>query len=153
MELEILFMARCVWPTPARCFCRLFVTVAALMKAMFSDLRWKYLLHESTRLMTLLFWRDETYSYLLIQGFMPHSIIYLTVLASVLEPQIEGRMKSAYLSPVLHVNTGRLWMFDATKQIIPIQAKYGWTSFQKSLNRGYTTGFAFAEEKINEINP
>ncbi len=114
--------------------------------------RWEYFLHESTRPNDpLILEEDERYSYLLSSKDLC-LIEYLSeVLASgVTSLKIEGRMKSAYYVAVV-TRTYRQALDALTKQKGKYQCLREWLDELGTIsNRGYTTGFAFAEEKINE---
>jgi putative protease len=117
--------------------------------------RWDYLLHESTRPNDpLILEEDERYSYLLSSRdlcLIEH--LPQVLAAGVSSLKIEGRMKSSYYVAV--VTRAYRQALDAL-----MRKKENYICRQKWIdelgtvsNRGYTTGFAFAEEKINETNP
>jgi U32 family peptidase len=117
--------------------------------------RWEYLLYESTRPRDpLVLEEDERFSYLLSSKDLC-LIEYLPQImaAGVKSVKIEGRMKSTHYVAVV-ARTYR-WALNALKQNPEIyQCNPGWLAELKKIsNRGYTTGFAFAEEKINETSP
>ena len=67
--------------------------------------------------------------------------------------KIEGRMKSAYYVAVV-TRTYRQAMDALMQQQEKYKCRPEWIDeLTKISNRGYTTGFAFSEEKINETNP
>lgn len=117
--------------------------------------RWEYLLYESTRPGDpLVLEEDERFSYLLsskdlcLIEYLPQIIA-----AGVASVKIEGRMKSTHYVAVV-ARTYR-WALNAFKQN-PENCQYlpEWLAeLSKISNRGYTTGFAFSEEKITEISP
>jgi putative protease len=117
--------------------------------------RWEYLLHESTRPGDpLVLEEDERFSYLLSSKDLC-LIEYLreVMAAGVRSLKIEGRMKSTHYVAVV-ARTYR-WALDALMQNPEnYHCKPEWLlELKKISNRGYTTGFAFAEEKINETSP
>ncbi len=117
--------------------------------------RWEYRLVESTRPNSpLVVEEDEHYSYLLSSKDLC-MIEYLPQIlaAGVNSLKIEGRMKSAYYVAVvtrvyrkaldLYLKDPQGYRFD------PV-----WLDELKKISyRGYTTGFYFDSEKINEVNP
>lgn len=117
--------------------------------------RWEYLLTESTRLSDpLILEEDERFSYLLsskdlcLVEYLPQ-----VAAAGVASVKIEGRMKSSYYVAV--VTRAYRQAIDA---LSAHQGEYcfdpHWGRELKTVShRGYTTGFAFAEEKINETSP
>jgi putative protease len=117
--------------------------------------RWEYLLTETTRPSDpLVLEEDERFTYLLsskdlcLIGYLPEVIA-----SGVSSVKIEGRMKSSYYVAVV-TRTYR----QALDALIQQQEKYRcnpqWMEELKKIShRGYTTGFAFAEEKINESSP
>ncbi len=117
--------------------------------------RWEYLLSELTRPGDpLVLEEDERYSYLLSSKDLCLIDHLPEVLASgVISLKIEGRMKSTHY--VAAVSRTYRWALDALMQ----KKEYyrcdpQWMEELKKIsNRGYTTGFAFAEEKINETSP
>jgi U32 family peptidase len=117
--------------------------------------RWEYLLHESTRPNDpLVLEEDERYTYLLSSKDLC-LIEYLpeVLAAGVSSVKIEGRMKSTHYVAVV-ARTYR-WALGALMQNPEnYHCKQDWLAeLNKISNRGYTTGFAFAEEKINETSP
>ncbi|MEE9934901.1 MAG: U32 family peptidase [Deltaproteobacteria bacterium] len=117
--------------------------------------RWEYILHELTRPdEPLLLTEDERYSYLLSSKdlcLLPHLPRVLeTGVAAV---KVEGRMKSSYYTAAV----ARVYR-QALDALVAEGADYvcrpEWMEeLQKVSHRGYTTGFAFAQEKINETSP
>ena len=117
--------------------------------------RWEYLLHEATRPNEpLILQEDERYSYLLSSKDLCLIEYLPEVLASgATSLKIEGRMKSAYYVAIVTRTYGQA--LDALmQQKEKYNCKQEWIDeLTKISNRGYTTGFAFSEEKINETNP
>ncbi len=117
--------------------------------------RWEYLLTEATRPSDpLVLEEDERFSYLLsakdlcLIEHLPE--IMASGAASV---KIEGRMKSSYYVAVV-TRTYR----QAIDTFMQNQNNYrfnrSWMEeLQKVSHRGYTTGFAFTQEKITETSP
>ena len=117
--------------------------------------RWEYLLHESTRPNDpLILQEDDHYSYLLSSKDLCLIEYLPQVLASgVTSLKIEGRMKSAYYVAVVTL-TYRQALDALMQQKEKYKCRQEWIDkLTKISNRGYTAGFAFAEEKINETNP
>jgi putative protease len=117
--------------------------------------RWEYLLHESTRPDDpLILQEDERYSYLLSSK----DLCLIEYLPEILESgvaslKIEGRMKSAYYVAVV-TRTYRQALDALTRQKEKYKCRQEWIDeLTKISNRGYTTGFAFSEEKISETSP
>lgn len=117
--------------------------------------RWDYLLYESTRPDDpLILQEDDRYSYLLSSK----DLCLINHLPEILQSgvtslKIEGRMKSSYYVAVVTrayrqaldalINEGKKYQFQSA-----------WMEELATVShRGYTSGFAFAEEKINETNP
>jgi putative protease len=117
--------------------------------------RWEYLLQESTRPNDpLILEEDERYSYILSSKdlcLIEHLAEILA--AGVVSLKIEGRMKSTHYVAVV-ARTYR-WAIDYLMQHSgSYQCNPQWIDELKKIsNRGYTTGFAFSEEKINETSP
>ncbi|MGE5607198.1 MAG: peptidase U32 family protein [Bacteroidota bacterium] len=117
--------------------------------------RWEYRLVESTRPGSpLIVEEDEHYSYLLSSK----DLCMIEYLPEVLKSgvgslKIEGRMKSAYYVAVV-TRTYR-WALDSyLKDPDQYRCVPEWLEELKKVSyRGYTTGFYFKSEKINEVNP
>jgi putative protease len=117
--------------------------------------RWEYLLHELTRPGDpLVLEEDDRFSYILSSKDLCLIDHLPEVLATgVVSLKIEGRMKSTHYVAVV-ARTYR-WAIDYLMQHPEnYQCDPQWlTELNKISNRGYTTGFAFTEEKINETSP
>lgn len=117
--------------------------------------RWEYRLQESTRPGDpLVFEEDSRYSYLLSS----RDLCLIEYLPEVLSAgaaslKIEGRMKSSYYVAMV-TKTYR----EALDQLLNDPENYRFrpqwmTELRKISNRGYTTGFAFADERITAESP
>jgi putative protease len=117
--------------------------------------RWEYLLYESTRpTEPMILEEDNRYTYLLSSKdlcLIEH--LPEVVAAGVTSLKIEGRMKSTHYVAVV-TRTYR-WAIDALmQQPGSYHCDPHWMEELKKISyRGYTTGFAFTEEKINETSP
>ncbi|HOW56645.1 MAG TPA: U32 family peptidase [Smithellaceae bacterium] len=117
--------------------------------------RWEYRLYEKTRPADpLILEEDEKFSYLLSSKdlcLMEH--LPEIVATGVAALKIEGRMKSSYYVAV--VTRAYRQALDALAQNPEnYYCATGWLKELQSVShRGYTTGFAFCEEKINETSP
>ena len=117
--------------------------------------RWEYLLYESTRpTEPMILEEDNRYTYLLSSKdlcLIEH--LPEVVAAGVTSLKIEGRMKSTHYVAVV-TRTYR-WAIDALMQNPEnYRCNPHWMEELKKISyRGYTTGFAFTEEKINETSP
>jgi putative protease len=117
--------------------------------------RWEYLLTEATRPSDpLVLEEDERFTYLLsskdlcLIGYLPEVIA-----SGVSSVKIEGRMKSSYYVAVV-TRTYRQALDALIQQKEKYRCNPQWMEELKTIShRGYTTGFAFAEEKINESSP
>lgn len=117
--------------------------------------RWEYLLHEATRPNDpLILQEDERYSYLLSSKDLCLIEYLPEILASgVSSLKIEGRMKSSYYVAVV-TRTYRQALDALMQHPKNYRFQQEWIDeLTKISNRGYTTGFAFSEERINETNP
>lgn len=117
--------------------------------------RWEYLLQESTRPgEPLLLEEDERHSYLLSSK----DLCLIAHLQEIIESgafsiKIEGRMKSSYYTAVV-TRSYRQALNELTGQIQQPLGLAHWIEELKTVShRGYTTGFAFQTEKINETSP
>ncbi len=156
MELEIFIHGAMCMAYSGRCYLSAFRNRRSANEGDCSQpCRWEYLLQESTRPDDPLFLQeDKRYSYLLSSKDLC-LIEYLPEILSsgVTSLKIEGRMKSAYYVAVV-TRTYR----QALDALMQQKEKYKCrpeciNELSKISNRGYTTGFAFSEEKINETNP
>lgn len=156
MELEIFVHGAMCMAYSGRCYLSAFRNRRSANEGDCSQpCRWEYKLYESTRPDDpLILEEDERYSYLLSSKDLCLIEHLPDVLAAgVTSLKIEGRMKSSYYVAVV-TRTYR----QALDALMREKDKYRWrTKWMEELqtvsNRGYTTGFAFAEEKINETNP
>lgn len=118
--------------------------------------RWEYILTESTRPgQPLVLEEDERYSYILSSNDLC-MIEYLPQIlaAGVTSLKVEGRMKSAYYVAVV-ARTYRWALDKLMENPASYQCQVEWLAeLGKISNRGYTTGFYFADgEKVHAINP
>jgi len=117
--------------------------------------RWEYLLYESSRPTDpMVLEEDNRYTYLLSSKDLCLIDHLPEVLAAgVGSLKIEGRMKSTHYVAVV-ARTYR-WAIDALMQYPENYCcNPQWMEELKKISyRGYTTGFAFAGEKINETSP
>ena len=117
--------------------------------------RWEYLLYESTRPTDpMVLEEDNRYTYLLSSKdlcLIDH--LPKVLAAGVGSLKIEGRMKSTHYVAVV-ARTYR-WAIGALMQHPEnCNCNPQWMEELKKISyRGYTTGFAFAGEKINETSP
>lgn len=117
--------------------------------------RWEYRLVESTRPNSpLIVEEDEEYSYFLSSKDLCMIEYLPEVLKSgITSLKVEGRMKSAYYVAV--VTRAYRWALDSyLKDPERYQCLSEWVAeLEKISYRGYTTGFYFQDQKINETNP
>jgi putative protease len=117
--------------------------------------RWEYLLRESTRPdEPLILEEDERYSYLLSSKDLC-LLEYLPEVLScgVASLKIEGRMKSSYYVAMV-TRTYRQALNNLLSHPEDYYNNARWMDeLRKTSNRGFTTGFAFSEEKINATSP
>ncbi len=116
--------------------------------------RWEYVLHESTRPdEPLILEEDERFSYLLSSKDLCLIEHLPEVLATgVSSLKVEGRMKSPYYVAVV-TRTYRQAINAFLHKKEKHQCDPQWLEELKKIShRGYTTGFAFAEEKIQETS-
>ena len=156
MELEIFIHGAMCMSYSGRCYLSAFRNRRSANEGDCSQpCRWEYKLHESTRPNDpLILEEDERYSYLLSSKdlcLIEHLPAVLASGASSLK--IEGRMKSSYYVAVV-TRSYRQALNALMQQKGNYKFRPEWMDeLTKISNRGYTTGFAFAEEKINETNP
>ncbi|MEI6610407.1 MAG: U32 family peptidase [Deltaproteobacteria bacterium] len=117
--------------------------------------RWEYLLYESTRPTDpMVLQEDERYTYLLSSKdlcLLEHLPEVLA--AGVVSLKIEGRMKSTHYVAVV-ARTYRQALNTLMQNTDNYQCNPQWLAELKKIShRGYTTGFAFSGEKINETSP
>ena len=117
--------------------------------------RWEYLLYESTRpVEPLILEEDKRYTYLLSSKdlcLIDHLPEILA--AGVSSLKIEGRMKSTHYVAVV-ARTYRWAINTLVQHPENYRCNPQWLAELKKISyRGYTTGFAFAEEKINDTSP
>ena len=156
MELELFVHGAMCMAYSGRCYLSAFRNRRSANQGDCSQpCRWEYLLHESTRPDDpLVLQEDERYSYLLSSKDLCLIEYLPEVLASgVASHKIEGRMKSAYYVAVV-TRTYRQALDALMQQEEKYKCRQEWVDeLMKISNRGYTTGFAFSEEKINETSP
>ncbi len=156
MELEIFIHGAMCMSYSGRCYLSAFRNRRSANEGDCSQpCRWEYLLYESTRPDDpLILEEDERYSYLLsskdlcLIEHLPE--VFATGVASL---KIEGRMKSSYYVAVV-TRTYRQALDALAQEKNKYKFRPEWLDeLNKVSNRGYTTGFIFAQEKINETNP
>ena len=156
MELEIFVHGAMCMAYSGRCYLSSFRNRRSANQGDCSQpCRWEYLLHESTRPdEPLILQEDERYSYLLSSKDLCLIEYLPEILASgVTSLKIEGRMKSTYYVAVV-TRTYRQALDALMQQKEKYKCRQEWMDeLTKISNRGYTTGFAFSEEKINETSP
>ncbi|KUG23832.1 peptidase, u32 family large subunit [hydrocarbon metagenome] len=156
MELEIFVHGAMCMAYSGRCYLSAFRNKRSANEGDCSQpCRWEYLLHESTRPNDpLILEDDERYTYLLSSKDLCLIEYLPDVLTSgVTSLKVEGRMKSAYYVAVV-TRTYRQALDALLRQKEKYTCRQEWIDeLTKISNRGYTTGFAFAGEKINETNP
>jgi U32 family peptidase len=156
MELEIFIHGAMCMSYSGRCYLSAFRNRRSANEGDCSQpCRWEYLLHESTRPNDpFILEEDERYSYLLSSKDLCLIDHLPEVLASgVASLKIEGRMKSSYYVAVV-TRSYRQALDALMQQKENYKFRPEWMDeLAKISNRGYTAGFAFAEEKINETNP
>jgi putative protease len=155
MELEVFIHGAMCMAYSGRCYLSAFRNRRSANEGDCSQpCRWEYFLYESTRPDDpLILEEDEHYSYLLSSKDLCLIEYLPEVLASgVTSLKIEGRMKSAYYVAVV-TRAYRQALNALTEQKEKYQCRQEWIDeLGTTSNRGYTTGFAFAEEKINETS-
>ena len=156
MELEIFVHGAMCMAYSGRCYLSAFRNRRSANEGDCSQpCRWEYKLYESTRPDDpLILEQDERYSYLLsskdscLIEYLPDVLA-----AGVTSLKIEGRMKSSYYVAVV-TRTYRQALNALLHEKDEYKFRPEWLEELGTIsNRGYTTGFAFAEEKINETNP
>lgn len=156
MELEIFVHGAMCMAYSGRCYLSAFRNRRSANEGDCSQpCRWEYLLHEATRPSDpFIIEEDERYSYLLSSKDLCLIEYLPEILASgITSLKVEGRMKSAYYVAVV-TRTYRQALDTLMRQQKKYKCQQEWIDeLTKISNRGYTTGFAFAEEKINETNP
>ena len=156
MELEIFVHGAMCMAYSGRCYLSAFRNRRSANQGDCSQpCRWEYLLHESTRPdEPLILQEDERYSYLLSSKDLCLIEYLPEILASgVTSLKIEGRMKSTYYVAVV-TRAYRQALDALMQQKEKYKCRQEWIDdLTKISNRGYTTGFAFSEEKINETSP
>ena len=159
MELEIFIHGAMCMSYSGRCYLSAFRNRRSANEGDCSQpCRWEYLLYESTRPNDpFILEEDERYSYLLSSRDLCLIEYLPDVLASgAASFKIEGRMKSSYYVAVV-TRTYRQALDSLIRQKDKYKFRPEWPKWMEELtkisNRGYTTGFAFTEEKINETNP
>ncbi len=156
MELEIFIHGAMCMSYSGRCYLSAFRNRRSANEGDCSQpCRWEYKLCESTRPNDpFLLEEDDRYSYLLSSKDLCLIEHLPAVLASgATSFKIEGRMKSSYYVAVV-TRTYRQALDALIQQKGHYKFQPEWMDeLTKVSNRGYTTGFAFAEEKINETNP
>ena len=156
MELEIFVHGAMCLAYSGRCFLSYFRNRRSANQGDCSQpCRWEYLLRESTRPdEPLILEEDERYSYLLSSRDLC-LIEYLPEVLScgVASLKIEGRMKSSYYV-AMATRTYRQALNNLLSQPEYYYNNARWMEeLRKISNRGFTTGFAFSEEKINATSP
>ncbi|MDI6743387.1 MAG: U32 family peptidase [Smithella sp.] len=156
MELEIFIHGAMCVAYSGRCYLSAFRNRRSANEGDCSQpCRWEYRLDESTRPTDpLILEEDERYSYLLSSRdlcLIEH--LPQVLAAGVSSLKIEGRMKSSYYVAVV-TRAYRQALDALMRQKENYICRQEWIDELGTVsNRGYTTGFAFAEEKINETNP
>lgn len=151
VELEMFVHGAMCMAYSGRCFLSFFRNRRSANQGDCSQpCRWEYLLTESSRPADpLILEEDERYSYLLSSKDLC-LIDYLPEIISsgVASLKIEGRMKSSYYVAVV-TRTYRQALDNILQHPDGYQSSPRWIDeLGKISNRGYTTGFAFSEEKI-----
>ncbi|HPK54463.1 MAG TPA: U32 family peptidase [Smithellaceae bacterium] len=156
MELEIFIHGAMCVAYSGRCYLSAFRNRRSANRGDCSQpCRWEYLLHENTRPDDpLVLEEDKRYSYLLSSRDLCLIEHLPEILSSgVAGLKIEGRMKSSYYVAVV-TRTYRQAIDHLLLSPENYRCQQQWIDeLQKISNRGYTTGFAFSEEKINATNP
>lgn len=156
MELEIFIHGAMCMAYSGRCYLSAYLNHRSANQGDCSQpCRWEYRLQESTRpAEPLILEEDERYSYLLSSKDLC-LIEYLPEILSsgVVSLKIEGRMKSSYYVAMV-TRTYRQALDILSQNPAGYRNNPQWREeLNKISNRGYTTGFAFAAEKISATNP
>ncbi len=156
MELELFVHGAMCMAYSGRCYLSAYFNRRSANQGDCSQpCRWEYLMHEATRPNEpLILEEDERYSYLLSSRDLCLIEYLPNILSSgVVSLKIEGRMKSSYYVAMV-TRTYRQALNCLIQQQENYQCNPLWMEeLRKISNRGYTTGFAFAEEKITATNP
>lgn len=156
IELEIFIHGAMCISYSGRCYLSAYFNQrSANQGACSQPCRWEYLLTEATRPHNpLILEKDEKFSYLLsskdlcLIEHLPE--VYACGVSSV---KIEGRMKSSYyVAVVTRAYRQALDALDTQKDNYVFNPQW-LEELKKISHRGYTTGFAFSNEKINETSP
>ncbi|MEN6373877.1 MAG: U32 family peptidase [Smithella sp.] len=156
VELEVFVHGAMCMAYSGRCFLSYFRNRRSANQGDCSQpCRWEYLLQESTRPDDpLILEEDERYSYLLSSRdlcLIEHLPEVLSCGAASLK--IEGRMKSSYYVAMV-TRTYRQALDSLLRYPENYHHNPQWMDeLGKISNRGYTTGFAFSEEKITATSP
>ncbi len=156
MELEIFIHGAMCMAYSGRCYLSAFLNRRSANQGDCTQpCRWEYLLTEATRPSEpLVLEEDERFSYVLSSKDLCLIEHLPDVIASgVSSVKIEGRMKSSYYVAVV-TRAYRQALDALIRQKEQYRFNPQWlTELKKTSHRGYTTGFAFSEEKINETSP
>jgi U32 family peptidase len=156
VELEIFVHGAMCMAYSGRCFLSSYRNHRSANQADCSQpCRWEYLLTELTRPTDpLILEEDESYTYLLSSKDLCLIEYLQEILSSgAASLKIEGRMKSSYYVAVV-TRTYRQALDNLWKHPESYACKPQWIDeLGKISNRGYTTGFAFSDEKITATNP
>lgn len=155
MEFELFIHGAMCMSYSGRCYLSAYLNQRSANQGDCSQpCRWEYQLVEATRPdAPLLLEEDERYSYFLSSKDLC-MIEYLPqiVNSGISSLKVEGRMKTAYYVAVV-TRTYRQALNSYLQDPEHYSVKTEWIDeLNKVSNRGYTTGFYFASEKINEIN-
>ena len=156
MELELFIHGAMCMSYSGRCFLSAYRNRRSANQGDCSQpCRWEYLLTDITRPSDpLILEEDERFSYLLSSK----DLCLIEYLPNVLESgvasvKIEGRMKSSYYVAVV-TRTYRHALDAVIQQKEKYRCNPQWMDELKKIShRGYTTGFIFAQENINETSP
>ncbi len=156
MELEIFVHGAMCMSYSGRCFLSAYRNRRSANEGDCSQpCRWEYRLDEKTRPDDpLILQEDERFTYLLSSKDLC-LIEYLPEIcaAGIAGLKVEGRMKSSYYVAVV-TRAYRLALDAVFAQKESYRFDPEWLAELKTVShRGYTTGFAFTNEKINETSP